>query len=46
MVSGHSAQVLVVDDDALNRSIASGFLRFGGHHVLCLDNGAAAVEAR
>jgi PAS domain S-box-containing protein len=37
--------VLVVDDDALNRSIASGFLRFGGHEVVCVDNGAAAVEA-
>ncbi len=38
-------RVLVVDDDALNRSIASGFLRFGGHEVVCLDNGATAVEA-
>jgi signal transduction histidine kinase/CheY-like chemotaxis protein/HPt (histidine-containing phosphotransfer) domain-containing protein len=38
-------RVLVVDDDALNRGIASGFLRIGGHDVLCLDNGVAAVEA-
>ncbi len=37
-------RVLVVDDDALNRDIASGFLRFGGHEVICLDNGIAAVE--
>jgi PAS domain S-box-containing protein len=40
-----SLRVLVVDDEALNRNIASGFLRFGGHEVVCLDNGAAAVEA-
>jgi signal transduction histidine kinase/FixJ family two-component response regulator len=40
-----SRRVLVVDDDALNRSIATSFLRFGGHDVVCLDNGAAAVEA-
>jgi signal transduction histidine kinase/DNA-binding response OmpR family regulator/HPt (histidine-containing phosphotransfer) domain-containing protein len=37
--------VLVVDDDALNRNIASGFLRIAGHEVVCVDNGAAAVEA-
>jgi signal transduction histidine kinase/CheY-like chemotaxis protein/HPt (histidine-containing phosphotransfer) domain-containing protein len=40
-----SLRVLVVDDDALNRSIASGFLTHGGHRVVCLDNGAAAVAA-
>ncbi len=40
-----SLRVLVVDDEALNRNIASGFLKFGGHEVVCLDNGAAAVEA-
>ena len=38
-------RVLVVDDDALNRSIATGFLKHGGHKVVCLDNGAAAVAA-
>ncbi len=39
-----SARVLVVDDDAINRDIASKFLTLGGHEVVCLDNGAAAVE--
>lgn len=38
-------RVLVVDDDALNRDIASRFLLLGGHDVVCLDSGAAAVEA-
>jgi PAS domain S-box-containing protein len=37
-------RVLVVDDEALNRNIASGFLRFGGHEVISVDNGAEAVE--
>ena len=40
-----SCRLLVVDDDAVNRDIASSFLRLGGHEVMCLDNGAAAVEA-
>ena len=40
-----SLRVLVVDDEVLNRNIASGFLRFGGHQVVCIDNGAEAVEA-
>jgi signal transduction histidine kinase/DNA-binding response OmpR family regulator len=38
-------RVLVVDDDALNRDIARNFLSLGGHEVLCVDNGAAAVAA-
>ena len=38
-------RVLVVDDDALNRDIADRFLTLGGHQVVCLDNGAAAVDA-
>ena len=38
-------RVLVVDDDALNRDIACRFLTLGGHEVVCLDNGVAAVEA-
>ncbi|HEX3994378.1 MAG TPA: ATP-binding protein, partial [Acetobacteraceae bacterium] len=38
-------RLLVVDDDALNREIASRFLTLGGHEVVCLDNGFAAVEA-
>jgi CheY-like chemotaxis protein len=37
--------VLVADDEALNRNIASGFLRAAGHEVVCVDNGAAAVAA-
>jgi signal transduction histidine kinase/DNA-binding response OmpR family regulator len=38
-------RVLVADDEAMNRSIASGFLSKAGHEVVCVDNGAAAVEA-
>jgi CheY-like chemotaxis protein/HPt (histidine-containing phosphotransfer) domain-containing protein len=38
-------RVLVADDEALNRNIASGFLSNAGHDVVCVDNGAAAVEA-
>jgi signal transduction histidine kinase/DNA-binding response OmpR family regulator len=38
-------RLLVVDDDALNREIASRFLTLGGHDVVCLDNGFDAVEA-
>jgi PAS domain S-box-containing protein len=38
-------RVLVVDDEPLNRAIASGFLTIGGHDAVCVDNGAAAVEA-
>ena len=37
--------VLVVDDEALNRNIATGFLRAAGHEVVCVDTGAAAVAA-
>jgi CheY-like chemotaxis protein/HPt (histidine-containing phosphotransfer) domain-containing protein len=37
--------VLVADDEALNRSIATGFLTMGGHEVVCVANGAEAVEA-
>jgi PAS domain S-box-containing protein len=38
-------RVLVADDEALNRNIASGFLSIAGHDVVCVDNGVAAVEA-
>jgi CheY-like chemotaxis protein len=38
-------RVLVVDDEALNRNIAREFLSIAGHAVICVDNGAAAVEA-
>ena len=37
-------RVLVVDDMAINREIAAGFLRFAGHHVVGADSGAAAIE--
>jgi CheY-like chemotaxis protein len=37
--------VLVVDDEVLNRNIASGFLRAAGHAVVCVDSGPAAVTA-
>jgi CheY-like chemotaxis protein/HPt (histidine-containing phosphotransfer) domain-containing protein len=38
-------RLLVVDDDALNRDIATRFLTLGGHQVVCLDSGPAAVAA-
>ncbi|MEJ0015430.1 MAG: ATP-binding protein [Acetobacteraceae bacterium] len=37
-------RVLVVDDEPLNRSIASGFLSNAGHAVMCVDNGTTALE--
>ena len=37
-------RVLVVDDMAINREIAAGFLGFAGHHVVGADSGAAAIE--
>lgn len=40
-----TVRVLVVDDDALNRDIATRFLELAGHEVVCRDNGAAAVAA-
>jgi PAS domain S-box-containing protein len=38
-------RVLIADDEALNRSIAAKFLTMAGHEVVCVDSGAAAVEA-
>ena len=38
-------RILVVDDVAMNRDIASSFLRVAGHKVTCLDGGAEAVAA-
>ena len=38
-------RVLVADDEALNRSIMGSFLARLGHEFVCVDNGAAAVEA-
>jgi PAS domain S-box-containing protein len=37
--------VLVADDIAMNRDIASSFLRVGGHRVTCVESGAEAVAA-
>jgi PAS domain S-box-containing protein len=42
---GPRLRVLVADDEVLNRSIASGFLTMAGHEVVCVESGAAAVEA-
>ena len=44
MAARQGLRLLVVDDEALNRDIAGGFLRFGNHEVVCIDNGAEAVE--
>jgi PAS domain S-box-containing protein len=44
-VDGPRLRVLVADDEVLNRSIASGFLSMAGHEVVCVESGAAAVEA-
>jgi CheY-like chemotaxis protein/HPt (histidine-containing phosphotransfer) domain-containing protein len=38
-------RILVVDDVAMNRDIASSFLRVPGHKVTCVDGGAEAVAA-
>ena len=38
-------RVLVVDDVAMNRDIASSFLRSVGHEVACAEDGLAALEA-
>ena len=37
-------RVLVADDEILNRSIATSFLDRAGHEVVCVENGAAALE--
>jgi PAS domain S-box-containing protein len=39
-----SLRVLVVDDDAVNRNIASRFLSMAGHAVQSVDSGAAAID--
>ncbi len=43
--SAPALHVLVVDDMAMNREIASGFLRAAGHDVDCVEAGAQAVAA-
>jgi PAS domain S-box-containing protein len=42
--SAGSLRVLVVDDMAMNREIASGFLRAAGHVVTCTEDGMTAIE--
>jgi CheY-like chemotaxis protein len=37
--------VLVVDDVAMNRDLASSFLRAAGHKVTCVEGGAQAIAA-
>jgi PAS domain S-box-containing protein len=37
--------VLVVDDVAMNRDIASSFLRAAGHTVKCVEDGSKAIAA-
>src|ERR1700688_2241143 len=37
--------ILVVDDVAMNRDIASSFLRAAGHKVICVSGGAEAIAA-
>ena len=41
---GGKSRVLVVDDVAINRDIASYFLRAAGHRVACATSGKDAVE--
>ncbi|GAC1339054.1 MAG: hypothetical protein NVSMB18_06560 [Acetobacteraceae bacterium] len=38
-------QILVADDVAMNREIATAFLERDGHAVVCVEDGAEAVEA-
>ncbi len=38
-------RVLVVDDVAMNREIASAFLEAAGHHPVCVEGGPQAVQA-
>jgi len=42
---GRPLRLLVVDDVAMNRDIASAFLRFGGHEAVCAGGGEEAVAA-
>ena len=39
------ARVFVVDDDQVVRRLAQAILRRGGHQVVALDNGQAALDA-
>jgi PAS domain S-box-containing protein len=37
--------ILLVDDMAMNRDVAAAMLGLAGHKVVCVDSGAAAIEA-
>jgi len=39
------ARVFVIDDDQVVRRLAQAILRRGGHQVVALDNGQAALDA-
>ena len=43
--AARNLHVLVVDDVAMNRDIASAFLRSAHHQVTCVEGGAEAVDA-
>jgi PAS domain S-box-containing protein len=45
LVTGPAPRILVVDDVAMNRDIASAFIRSAGYELVCADNGEAAVAA-
>lgn len=38
-------RILVVDDVAMNRDIATAFIQAAGHQAICAEGGAEAVEA-
>jgi len=43
--AGRSLEILVAEDNAINREVVSGLLRRAGHHCTLAENGRAAVEA-
>ncbi len=43
--AGPAPRILVVDDVAMNRDIASAFIRSAGYELVCADSGEAAVAA-
>jgi PAS domain S-box-containing protein len=43
--AGPRPRILVVDDVAMNRDIASAFIRSAGYELVCADGGEAAVAA-
>ncbi len=43
--AGQSCRILLVEDNAVNRTIATRLLQKRGHLVIAVENGALAVEA-